>query len=39
MSSVSPRPATPATVHSPQPIRAASTAWRMTPTLPVASKV
>jgi len=39
MSSVSPLPATPATVHSPQPIRAASTAWRMMLTSPVASKV
>ena len=39
MSSVSPLPATPAIVHSPQPMRAASTAWAITPTLPVASKV
>src|SRR3954451_7812408 len=38
-SSVSPFPATPATVQSPQPMRADSTAWRITPTLPVASKV
>ena len=38
-SSVSPLPATPATVQSPQAIRAASTAWRITATLPVASKV
>ena len=38
-SSVSPLPATPATVQSPQPMRAASTAWRMTLTMPVASKV
>ena len=30
MSSVSPLPATPATVQSPQPIRADSTAWRIT---------
>ena len=39
MSSVSPLPATPATVQSPQPMRADSTAWRMTVTLPVASNV
>jgi hypothetical protein len=39
MSSVSPLPATPATVHRPQPMRAASTAWRITFTLPVASNV
>jgi len=32
-------PATPATVQSPQPIRAASTAWRITATFPVASNV
>ena len=38
-SSVSPLPATPATVQRPQPIRAASTAWRITATLPVASNV
>src|SRR5689334_14035153 len=38
-SSVSPRPATPHTVHRPQPMRADSTAWRITLTLPVASKV
>jgi hypothetical protein len=30
MSSVSPLPATPATVHRPQPMRADSTAWRIT---------
>src|SRR3954447_19854685 len=39
MSSVSPFPATPVTQHTPQPMRAASTAWRITATLPVASKV
>ena len=38
-SRVSPLPATPATVQRPQPMRAASTAWRITATLPVASKV
>ena len=32
-------PATPQTVARPHASRAASTAWRMTPTLPVASKV
>ena len=39
ISSTSPLPATPATVHSPQPMRADSTAWRMTATFPVASNV
>src|SRR5439155_6239298 len=39
MSSVSSLPATPATVHRPQPMRADSTAWRITATLPVASNV
>src|SRR5438034_7484169 len=38
-SSTSPLPATPATVHSPHPIRADSTAWRMTATLPVLERV
>ena len=38
-SSVSPLPATPQTVVSPQPMRAASTACRITATFPVASKV
>ena len=38
-SSTSPLPATPATVQSPHPMRADSTAWRMTATLPVASNV
>jgi hypothetical protein len=38
-SSTSPLPATPATVHSPQPMRADSTAWRITDTSPVASNV
>ena len=38
-SSTSPLPATPATVQRPQPMRADSTAWRMTATFPVASKV
>src|SRR5438477_7008603 len=38
MSTVSPFPATPQIVARPQPIRADSTAWRMTATLPVASK-
>src|SRR4051794_40736591 len=38
-SSVSPLPATPQTVASPHPIRADSTACRITATLPVASKV
>src|SRR5205807_253293 len=37
--SVSPLPATPATVHRPQPILADSTACRMTCTLPVAPNV
>ena len=31
--------ATPAIVHRPHPMRADSTAWRITATLPVASKV
>ena len=39
MSSVSPLPATPAIVACPQPMRADSTAWRITWTLPVASNV
>ncbi len=38
-SSVSPLPATPHIVARPQPIRADSTAWRMTATRPVASIV
>src|SRR5947208_7686454 len=38
-SNVSPLPATPHIVARPQPMRADSTAWRMTFTLPVASNV
>ena len=38
-SSTSPLPATPAIVHRPQPMRADSTAWRITETRPVASNV